>query len=221
MDILQHDQRLLADMKKELAKLSRGPEATLQIAGSVKGAHDLLAQFRKHDSRRTYDLAIINLNLFPSAEALAALLGPDGLGDARIVFLVSLRTIQSPIYAVAREKVEREAAQAGSSAGAGAPSCIDTYTPANRRETIVRVAQIANAYLEETALWAKARGNGMPVLSVLSPATELLRRSNTVFAGRRPGSGRNGAVPSTPSTQAAASAQQAGAPAGNGRPQAG
>jgi hypothetical protein len=184
---LAEDLRIMDAVAAAFQKLPKAAGAFVQVVKSMGQAGPVIDAFKEKSCGSAYNLAVINLNQFPSAPELEFLLGEKVLGDPRSVFLVSLRGIQAPIYSVARVKVEREAQRVAEGSLYGAPSCVDTYTPANRAETAARVAGILNAYLEEDELREKARLSGTVLPSALSPATEMMRRSNTVFFGRRPG----------------------------------
>jgi hypothetical protein len=182
---LAEDLRVVDSICAEFQKQPHSASASLQVVKSVDAAGPVIDAFKARNCGSAYNVALLNLNQFPSAPELEFLLSVPVLGDPRAIFLVSLRTIQAPIYSVARVKVEREALKISQGTLAGAPSCIDTYTTANRAETAGRVAQILNAYLEEEEMREKAKLTGMSLPSALSPATELMQRSSTVFFGRR------------------------------------
>jgi hypothetical protein len=184
---LAEDLRIVDTVQASFQKLAKAVGAFVQVVKSMEQAGPAIDAFKEKNCGSAYNLAVINLNQFPSAPELEFLLGEKVLGDPRSIFLVSLRGIQAPIYSVARVKVEREAQRIAEGSLYGAPSCVDTYTPANRAETAARVAEVLNAYLEEDELREKARLSGTVLPSALSPATELMRRSSTVFFGRRPG----------------------------------
>jgi hypothetical protein len=184
---LVEDLKVVDAVCAEFKKQPKSASASVQVVKSVDAAGPVIDAFKAKTCGSAYNVALLNLNQFPSAPELEFLLSVPVLGDPRSVFLVSLRSIQAPIYSVARVKVEREALKIAQGTLVGAPSCIDTYTAANRAETATRVAQILNAYLEEEDMREKAKLTGMVLPSALSPATELMQRATTIFFGRRSG----------------------------------
>ena len=181
---LAKELRIVEQIKDLFFKLPYGKETLLQIAGSMDEAAKLIDQYKARSCGSAYNLALVNLNRYPSEGELSFLLGAAVLGDPRTVFLNTLRNTQGATYTWAREKVEREAEWIAMGRMSGAPSCIDAYSSVNRMETAERAAQILNAHLEEDEMRSNARRTGKP-LPVLSPTSEIMKKSKTVVWGRR------------------------------------
>ena len=183
---LPDELRIVDLIIQEFQKLPHAQDTRFEVSGSLDAAGAEIDAFKAKTCGSAYNLALFNLNQFSSPAELTFLLGAKVLGDPRSVFLATLRTIHGPVYSIAREKVEREAEAIAQGTLHGAPSCIDSYTSAGRTESAALSAQILNAHLEETEQRARTKQTGIIFPNVFSKASELMRRSTTIFCGHRP-----------------------------------
>ncbi|MCW8133220.1 MAG: hypothetical protein KIS92_22940 [Planctomycetota bacterium] len=182
---LPEEQRIVEQVEGHFKRLRLAQETLFQRASSLEEAAALIDDFKAKTCGSAYNVALINLNLMSSPEELAFLLGGPVLGDPRTIFMVTLRGIHGPTYAIARDKVEREADLIMQGQRQGAPSCVDSYTAAGRPESAQRIAEILNAFLEEEEERVKSRQTGVYVPHTFSKAHDLMRRTTTIFCGHR------------------------------------
>lgn len=182
---LPEDQRIVAMVHGQFKRQRMVHETLFQSADSIEQAAAHIDEFKAKTCGSAYNVALINLNQMSSPEELAFLLGGSVLGDPRTIFMVTLRGIHGPTYGIARDKVEREADLIMQGQRQGAPSCVDSYTPAGRAESAQRIAEILNAFLEEEEERAKTRQTGMITPHTISKAYDLMRRTGTIFCGHR------------------------------------
>lgn len=156
------------------------PEAAttwVQCAHSLEQAAPLIEEFKAQTCGSSCSLAIINLNLMDDASELSFLLQPEMLGDPCAIFLATLRYRIGDAYALAREKVQREAQPHEKRSS----SCFDCYSASTRNEVFSRVSHLAAAYLREAGAFACSCRAGLT-----NPATkelEQVRKSRAVYAG--------------------------------------
>ncbi len=153
----------------------------LQTAHSMEEAAEMIDSFKAKTCGSAYSIALINLNHFPDNRFMDLLMSERGLGDPWTIFQATLRSIDGPLYALARDKVEREDEEVGSAGKSGIPSCIDAYTPNTLEEAAERVCEILCARLEELETRAKLRKTGR--FTSISPTEKAMRKSNTTFFG--------------------------------------
>jgi len=183
---LPEELKIVDLVEAEFKRQPLAQDTLFQKAGSIDEAAVLIDDFKAKTCGSAYNVAIVNLNLLASPEELSFLLSGAVLGDPRTVFMVTLRGIQGQTYAIAREKVEREAEAISSGSRFGAPSCVDSYTAQGRPDSAQRIGEILNAFLEEEEQRIKNRQTGIVLPHVLSKAHDLMRRTNTIFCGHRP-----------------------------------
>lgn len=167
-------------MREIAAEFSRLPDVSttlVHVAHSIEQAVPIIEQFKVRTCCSPYSLAVINLNMMNNVEELQFLMQQDVLGDPRTIFLASLRFMVGDTYTFARDKVQREAQPSETRA----TSCLDCYAPSTRNEVFARVSHLMAAYLREADELAKARSEGGEGMS--SKATELMRKSHTVYFG--------------------------------------
>jgi hypothetical protein len=158
------------------------PEAAqtlVQIAHSLDEAAVMIDEFKATNCGSAYSLAILNLNMFGSMQEFNFMMSPNVLGDPRIIFLASLKTVVPEAYAFAKEKIHREA-----DTQLGAPSCIDSYGSANREEASERLAKLACAYLHEFEERNKAK-RGRTAVLLNSEALSQMKNMSTIYYGNR------------------------------------
>lgn len=159
----------------------------IQYCQTLEKAATAIDEYKAATCGSPYALAIINLNEIKDPRELAFLLKGNVLGNPRTIFLNSLRRVNEQVYAIAKEKVMREAAEAGRT-----PSCIDCYGAGNREEICARVSQLARAYLREDDERQKAKQSGLHAALAPKPAADILKKSATAFHGRVVGRPRSG-----------------------------
>jgi hypothetical protein len=203
---LPEELRIVETVEKHFKRQATAPDTLFQTCGTIDEAAAMIDDFKNKTCGSAYNVALINLNLFSSPEELSFLLGGQVLGDPRTIFMVTLRGIQGPTYAIAREKVEREADAIMQGVRHGAPSCVDSYTAQGRPESAQRIAEILNAFLEEEEQRMKNRQTGIVLPHALSKAHDLMRRTTTIFCGHRQHS-KTGMAPRGMGEAGASSAQ--------------
>jgi hypothetical protein len=176
---LPEELRMVAGVAESFNALPSNVTTWVQICHSLGTAAVAIDDFKAKTCGSPYSLAVININHLTGVDDLKFLLRPDVLGDPRCIFLASLRYMAGEVYALAKEKVQRESEERGRS-----PSCIGCYGSAGRDELYAKFAELAAAYLQESEERAKAKREGT-VLFGHSPAQELLKKSPTTFYGKR------------------------------------
>lgn len=164
-------------------------ETWITRAASLEEAAAEADRFKSRTCGSAFNLALINLNGLPGAEELRFLLRPNVLGDPISLFMVSLKMMQGDLYTTAKEKVEREAQKGNAPGTYRSPSCLDGYSPVTREEAAARCGELLTAYLREAEERAAARQEGRDRFLSLrnSPVTQVLRKSQTTYYGRRSG----------------------------------
>ena len=174
------DELKLIDLIAANFKTLPGGEATLlQACHTLDDAAVGIDSFKAKTCGSAYSLAIINLNHFGTREEFNFLMQPTLLGDPRIIFLASLKSMAGESYTFAKNKVNREA-----DTSYGAPSCIDCYAASNREEAAPRLALLAKAYLKEGEKRMEAKRSGTAIL-LDTEALQQLRVSTTTYYGNR------------------------------------
>jgi len=154
------------------ARLPEMATTLVHVAHSLDEAAPMIEQFKTKSCNSPYSLAVINLNMLTDVNELRLLLQQDVLGDPRTIFLASLRYMIGDAYALAREKVQREAQPPETRS----TSCLDCYAPSTRNEVFDRVSHLAAAYLREAEEMTRTNGAS-------TKAADLMRKSHTVFFG--------------------------------------
>ena len=159
--------------------LPDGDATLVQPCHTLDDAAVCIDGFKAKTCGSAYSLAIINLNMFGTREEFEFLMQPSLLGDPRMIFLASLKSMTGESYTFAKNKVNRE-----SDTSYGAPSCIDCYASSNREEASVRLATLAKAYLKEGEQRLQAKRSGTAIL-LDTEALQQLRASTTTYYGNR------------------------------------
>jgi hypothetical protein len=174
------DELKLVDSIAERFKPFPEAENTLiQVTHSLEEAAVVIDKFKARTCGSAYSLAVVNLNMFGNMQEFNFLMSPSVLGDPRIIFVASLKSMAGESYAFAKNKVHREG-----ETSLGAPSCIDCYSAANREEASERLAKLACAYLHEFDERANAKRGRTSVL-LNSEALNQLKNSTTTYYGNR------------------------------------
>ncbi len=173
--------RLLEGLKLRFDETDYAPFTLMQTAFSLDEAAEMIDTFKAKTCGSPYSIALINLNHFPGQKFLDLLMSERALGNPWTLFQATLRSIDGPLYAMARDKVELEAEEAYHSGKPGIPSCIDAYTQNTIEEATERVLEILCARLEELETRARLRKTGK--FSPISPTEAAMRKSNTTFFG--------------------------------------
>ena len=183
------DLRLVEKVREAFIKQQpHGKDTWFECGYTMEQAAKQLDEFKANTCGSKVAVALINLNNFPSMIELQFLLSPGVLGDPPTIFAVSLRSTVGEPYRFAREKSERECERIQSKREFAAPSCIDSYSPGNRAESAERIAEIANAFLDDEVKREETKQRGLMLPPTASPGFEALRKFETVFFGQRRGS---------------------------------
>ena len=171
--------KIVDQITASFKKLPESETTLVQVCHGLDAAAVCIDGFKAKTCGSAYSMAVINLNMFGTREEFNFLMQPSVLGDPRIVFLASLKSMTGECYAFAKNKVNRE-----SETQFGAPSCIDCYASNNREEAADRLAKLMVAYLLEGEQRLQAKRNGTQVL-LDSEALRQLKTSSTTYYGTR------------------------------------
>lgn len=174
---LPDDLKVVAGIAEYFKTLEGADKTLLQISGTLEEAATTIDNFKAQTCGSTYDLAVINLNMFGSAKELSFFLEPDISGDPRTIFLATLRFMMGDAYALAKGKVQRERESL-----AGSPSCIDCYSAAEKSQVHVRLGELLCAHLRATEERVRTRHSGRTV-KLEGGVTRLLKKSHTTYYG--------------------------------------
>jgi hypothetical protein len=89
---LPGDLQVMEQISKKFGTTPEAATTFWQVSCSLEEAAKNIDTFKAKTCGSTYNLAVINLNMFAKGDELAFLLRPDVLGDPRTIFLCSLRT---------------------------------------------------------------------------------------------------------------------------------
>jgi len=150
----------------------------VQVTHSLDEAAGFVDNFKAQTFGSASSLAVVNLNFFGTMQEFNFLMQPDILGDPRMIFVASLKSMTGEQYTFAKSQVQRER-----ETSLGGPSCIDCYSANNREEAAARLGKLMAAYLREGEERMRLKRSGTFVLH--SEVLEQLRASTTTFYGNR------------------------------------
>jgi hypothetical protein len=171
--------KVVEQITSSFKKLPEAQTTLVQVCHGLDAAAVCIDGFKAKTCGSAYSLAVINLNMFGTRDEFNFLMQPSVLGDPRIIFVASLKSMTGECYTFAKNKVNREG-----ETQFGAPSCIDCYASNNREEAADRLAKLMVAYLHEGEQRLQAKRSGTQIL-LDSEALQQLRTSTTTYYGSR------------------------------------
>jgi hypothetical protein len=176
--LVSDDLKLVDQIAQNFRAEKEAAHTMVQVCRSLEQSAIAIDDFKGKTCGSAFSLAVINLNMFGTKDEFNFLMQPNVLGDPRMIFLCSLKSMTGDLYTYAKNKVIREA-----EAALCAPSCIEGYAPNHRVDAAAMMGRLAAAYLRETEERLDAKRRGTVLFN--SDAMKILLASNSTFYGKK------------------------------------